>query len=691
MWYFGTKAGLDFNATGNQPVPSVLANSAMVSSEGCSNICDSDGKLLFYSNGTTVYNRNHQVMLNGDNLKGNTSAVQSCIIVPYPGNDSLFYIFTTDAIENSFANGYNYSVVNKNRDNGNGEVIIKNVLLWQSCSERMTAARHANGIDVWLITNDNNSNIFRSWLINCNGLAASPIVSTTGIVMDQHYTSNTGMLKVSPDGNQLCQTHFPDFEGSGTANFCQLFSFDNLTGMISNPKTITLPNSKVLACEYSPDSRLLYLTNPSGKSIEQIEPTLNTTSNIVASRITISTGNMGYYGIQLAPDRKIYLAEISTTLGVINRPDVKGNGCNYNANQITLTPGGSSLGLPASINDLSVNSTNGFTYSIIDSCTGRVQFNGITTMSGAISWAWDFGDGNTSTLQNPVHTFTPAGSSYKVQVTITSASGCGKIVQSKNIFPGGLAATADFDFTSNCDAGIVRFINNSTLYPDSSGARFVWNFDDGNTSTATNPVHTFSRGGIYNVRLDVITTTPCLNRSITKTLNLDVLNITATANQEIEAGQSIQLNVTGGGNSFRWYPATWLSNDSIANPVSTPNDNIRYKVVVKNDAGCSDSAYVSIKVLPFPGIYMPTGFTPNNDGVNDAIKPIITKEFSLQNFSIYNRWGQKVFSTSEREAGWNGKLKGMTQDAGVYVWIINATDTRSGIKYEKKGTFVIIR
>ncbi len=692
IWYFGRKAGLSFNTSGIQPVPSILSDSQMDTNEGSSSICDGNGNLLFYSNGTTVYNRNHQVMLNGDNLKGNISSVQACIIIPVPGNDSIYYLFTTDAIENLFADGYNYSIINIKGDNGNGEVISKNMLLWSSCSERMVAARHANGTDVWLITNDNNSNIFRSWLINCNGLQTVPVVSATGIVMDQHFTTNTGMLKLSPDSKQLCQTHFPQGDVIVfTPNFCQLFDFDNATGTISNARTVSFQNATILSCEYSPDSKLLYLTNPLGKSIEQVEAKLPTAAAIVASRVSITTGTSGYYGIQLAPDGRIYLAEISSTLGAINRPDLKGTICDYKANQINLSPGGSFLGLPAYINDLSANPDNGYSFSILDSCTGRVQFNGLTTMSGTVSWQWDFGDGNSSSSQSPIHTYSSASQPYVVKLTIQSISGCGKIERSKTIFPGGLAATVDFDFEVTCDSALVRFVNNSSIYPDTSTVQYRWNFDDGFTSAAINPTHTFSAPGIYDIKLDLITTTACLNRSITKRLNLESLNIQAPQDVQIDAGQTVQLYVTGGGNTFIWTPATWLSDSSIANPIATPGNNVTYKVVVRNDAGCSDSDYVSIKVLPFPGIYMPTGFTPNNDGLNDFIKPIITKEFSLQEFSVYNRWGQKIFSTSQKEVGWNGKLGGLVQDSGVYIWIINAVDLRTSNKIKQKGTFVILR
>ncbi len=689
-WYFGRYAGLNFNP-GSQPVPTVLSDGALSTNEGSASICDYNGDLLFYSNGVTVYNRNHQVMLNGDNLRGNVSSVQACIIVPVPGNDNLFYLFATDAVENNFANGYTYSIIDMSRDNGNGEVVTKNTLLWSSCTERMVAARHANGKDVWVITNDNNSNVFRSWLIDCSGLQASPVVSTTGIVMNQHFVTNTGMLKVSPDGKQVCQTHFPESDVVGfTPNFCQLFDFDNATGILSNPKTIGFPDSRLVSCEFSGDSKLLYLTCPDGRTIEQVESTLIPAAAIIASRITISTGTARYYGIQLAPDGKIYLAEISNSLGAVNRPEIKGIGCDFRETQVVLSPGVSYLGLPAYINDLSVNPTNGFSYTIVDSCTGRVQFNGFTTMPGTINWDWDFGDGNTSALQSPVHIYTPANQSYTVTLEITSVMGCGYIKRSKAIFPGGLAATADFDFTSVCDAGSVTFNNLSTLIPDSTGVRYLWTFGDGNTSTLRDPVHSYASGN-YTVRLDILTTTPCLNKSVTKNLNLDVLNIMASPDREIEAGETVQLSVMGGGSSFTWTPATWLSNPGIANPVATPGDKVTYKVVVQNDAGCSDSDYVSIKVMPYPGIYMPTGFTPNNDGLNDDIMPVITKEFTLHDFSIYNRWGERTFSTSQRNVGWNGKLKGYVQDGGVYVWVIVATDNRSGKKIEKKGTFVIIR
>ncbi len=690
IWYFGKKAGLNFNIVANQPIPSKLTNSVMIADEGCASICDENGRLLFYSNGLTVYNRNHQPMLNGDGLAANISTMQGCIIVPLPGSDSLYYIFTTDAVENSFANGYRYSIIDMAGDNGNGGVTAKNILLWASCTERMTAIRHADGISVWLITNDNNSNIFRAWLINCSGLQTTPVVSTAGLVMDQHYFTNTGMMKASPDGKQICQTHFPVLdEMNHIPNFCQLFDFDIATGILSNPRSIGFPDAQIITCEYSPDSKLLYLARPYDKAIDQIECTLGNAAAITASRISISTDGAGFIGIQLAPDEKIYLCYPSWYLGVINRPNIKGAGCNFQKEQADVSFNLAYLGLPAFINDLSFNPNNGFNYSILDSCSGNVQFLGTSTMNGVLQWRWDFGDGTTSDIQNPVHLFIPSDQAYTVKLKVTSSLFCGEVKTSQIIKPKGIVASIDFDIINKCDSGYVRFINKTSFLQDTVG-QLTWEFGDGSISNEINPIHTYTAGGVYNVKLKFKTTTPCLDDSLVRQLDLSTFTVSAPPDQTILVGQSVQLYVSGGGKYFQWTPGSWLSDSSSKNPVAMPLDDITYKVTAINNEGCKSEDSIFIKVLPLDDFYVPGAFTPNDDGKNDKIRPFYGGKFTLSEFSIFNRWGQHVFSTRERGAGWNGRVNNLIQDAGVYVWIIRATD-QSGIHYERRGTFVLIR
>jgi gliding motility-associated-like protein len=140
-----------------------------------------------------------------------------------------------------------------------------------------------------------------------------------------------------------------------------------------------------------------------------------------------------------------------------------------------------------------------------------------------------------------------------------------------------------------------------------------------------------------------------------------------------------------------WTPGDWLSDSTIKNPIASPLRDIVYKVTVTNAAGCIAEDSVLIKVTPIDDIYMPTGFTPNNDGKNDVIRPGYGEKFILKEFTVYNRWGQKLFSTSQRSAGWNGKVNGLIQDTGVYVWIITAVDRSTNVEYKRKGVFVLIR
>ncbi len=691
IWYFGNYSGLDFNQASGSPLPALTGNSAMVADEGCSSICDDNGDLLFYTNGVIVYNRNHQQMLNGDNLGGDISAFQSSIIVPHPGDKILYYIFTADAIENDYANGYRYSVVDMRGDNGNGIVISKNTLIWAPGSERMTASRHANGTDVWLITNDNSSNIFRAWLINCSGFQPIPVVSVTGEIMDQHETMNVGALKVSPDGKLLCQTHFPDLVAVGNAppDYFQLFDFDNASGVISNPRKITVPATNYINCEFSPNSQYIYLCKGFSPSIEQFQTKLPTTAAIINSRVVIPS-SQGIYGIQAAPDGKIYLAPTGLFLDVINLPDLAGTACNYQKKQLTLN-NSAKLGLPAFINDLSSDPYNNFTYQVLDSCTGLVRFTGSSNMSGTILWSWDFGDGNLSTLQNPVHSFTPSKQDYTVKLIITSASACGSVTREKQISPSGFTGKTDFVFFGGCDSGYVRFENKSTVMP-AMGFQYIWDFGDGNTSTAPNPLHVYSQRGNYPVKLKLKTNMACLDDSVVKVV--DMISFTGTVNispdQAIFMGQSVQLYAQGPGNNYEWTPATALSNPGIARPVASPVNDITYTVKVSNNSGCSVEKSVNIKVTDLDDIYVPSGFTPNNDGKNDVLRPLFGTKFILKEFSIFNRWGQKIFSTSTAWSGWDGKINGIDQNSGLYIWMIKISDN-TGNMIERKGTSMLIR
>ena len=160
IWYFGEYAGLDFNS-GN---PVAITDGQLSTSEGCASIADSNGNLLFYTDGITVWDKSHNVMLNGNGLLGNSDSTHSAIIVPKPDSQEIYYIFTVDAQAGN--NGMNYSEVNLSLNGGLGAITTnKNINLLPRSTEQITAVVHGNGLDYWIICHPWDSNKFNSFLV----------------------------------------------------------------------------------------------------------------------------------------------------------------------------------------------------------------------------------------------------------------------------------------------------------------------------------------------------------------------------------------------------------------------------------------------------------------------------------------------------------------------------------------------
>lgn len=319
IWYFGNNAGLDFNTS----PPTPLTNGALNTSEGCATICDASGSLLFYTDGITVWNRNHNQMPNGYGLYGDPSSAQSGVIIPQPGNDSIYYLFTTPSYQNATV-GLLYSIVNMNLNGGLGDVVAssKNILLFAPSSEKLAATYHCNHRDIWVIGRTNQD--FYSYLITPSGISTTPVI-TSGITSPSlNYFYG---MKCSPDGKKI-------FASYGYSNISELYDFDISTGMLSNPVTFSL-GTQDYGGEFSPDGTKLYITLCVNKQVMQYDLTA---SNIPASGINVGSTNGIYTGQpQLATDGKIYICEVAaTTVAVINNPNVLGMGCNLQAGAINL-------------------------------------------------------------------------------------------------------------------------------------------------------------------------------------------------------------------------------------------------------------------------------------------------------------------------------------------------------------------
>lgn len=360
-WYFGENAGIRFNLDGTI---TVLNNGQINTREGCSSISDRNGLLLFYTDGTTVYNANHDIMSNGNGLLGDQSSTQSAIVVPKPDDDDIYYIFTVGSNQNP--TGLNYSIVDMTLDGGLGAITTKNVNLINRCSEKISAVlADCESETILLIAFSNFSGVYAS---NQEPLDTFHVfeITTAGVNTNAQRTTIPGFfandprgyLKLSPDGTKLAS--------ASVNNGLFLFDFDTQTRTVSNPQFLTINNAinQPYGIEFSPNNNLLYATasndyfaqdgtaeNPANHQSVLVQFDL-TAPDIVASQVLIDSRQLYRGGLQLAPDGKIYRAQSATYLqgspylATINNPNEIGFACNYQHDALFLGTNNSSQGLP---------------------------------------------------------------------------------------------------------------------------------------------------------------------------------------------------------------------------------------------------------------------------------------------------------------------------------------------------------
>ncbi|MBK9483994.1 MAG: hypothetical protein IPO01_01860 [Chitinophagaceae bacterium] len=337
IWYFGNRAGLDFNQIPPQP----LNNSNLNSVEGTSSIADNNGKLLFYTNGLAIMNRKHLLMKNGGALAGHPSSTNNTVIVPLPGNDSIYYVFTTGAA-NEANQQFQYNIVNMKGDGGLGEVEPggMNAIIEDKIFEKLAAIKHCNNKDTWIVVHKWNSDEYHSYLLTAAGLSLSPVVSNTGLIIGGYELNELGTLKFSAKGSKFVAVH--PLENDGV----ELMDFDNTTGIFSNPivfhPNVTPLSLGVYGAEFSPDGRLLYVTSNDYEAqkatLYQFDITSHNVAAIEASKQIIHQNTDFLAGnLQIGPDLKMYMAMFNdSSVSVIENPNTYGAGCNFVYNKIYL-------------------------------------------------------------------------------------------------------------------------------------------------------------------------------------------------------------------------------------------------------------------------------------------------------------------------------------------------------------------
>lgn len=505
-WYFGEGAGLHFNNDGNV---TSLTDGQLNTIEGCTTISDNFGDLLFYTDGLTVYDRNHNVMINGNGLYGDPSSTQSALIVPKPEDTNIYYIFTvgTFANENRINNGLNYSIVDISLNNGNGAITDKNIQLLEVTSEKITAVlKDCSNQSIWLLTlasengklSSNESDFFNTYHafeINENGIVTTSVKST---FLNLNIKDPRGYLKLSSDGTKLASANATDG--------LYIYDFNPDLGIVANQQKVAISgnNNSPYGIEFSQNSQYLYvhahnnlLANElSGHSSSLFQYDLLTT-NITNSEEILDTRPIYRGALQMGRNGKIYRTissnyiQGSPFLGVINNPEKKGVAANYEHNAISLNGKNATQGLPPFIQsffnkiDL-VKNNDGSSSNSLEICEGKEFILEAENIIGA-TYSWSIDD---IPITNPDNYFLKITKSevidtgrYRLEILLPDPKQCPIIGESTvRVLPLPLAPNKTLtqcDIDSNPTDGITSFnleqinndINLNYIYYTSSADR----------------------------------------------------------------------------------------------------------------------------------------------------------------------------------------------------------------------------
>ncbi len=354
VWCFGDSSGINFN-NGGAPFP---ITTAFQTRGTCTSIADTTGNLLMYANTRSgqpgdktglIWNRNNQLMLNGDSIYGDGWYYEMTII-PDPADDSTYYIFSI-GVAISF--GMTYCMIDMRGDGGLGEVVQKNVSLLGNMRmvDCLLAVKHGNGRDWWVIVRQStfhlgtSNNSWYTFLISPFGISGGNIQNVGNM-----NPTNSGRLAYDTLSNRICFVN--------SVSLVELYDFDRCTGVISNPTTIeppqqTQPYPWYWSCEFSASGQYLYSGGWQWNDSSYLWQFDTWATNIAASKTLLWQSNypVSYVIGQLkrAPDGKIYLSNgwVDTTgnyqfpylsnqyypenmnLSVINSPDLPGAACNF--------------------------------------------------------------------------------------------------------------------------------------------------------------------------------------------------------------------------------------------------------------------------------------------------------------------------------------------------------------------------
>lgn len=455
IWYWGgdrdsinnsiNSAGIDFN----QSSPVALNDCQMNYTEGCAVHCNQLGQLRCYTNGDSVWDRNHNVMPFGAlGVPGLiTSSRQNSLFIPSDLDSNQLYLFVNSGIPTSSQTGtMGYFQIDLSANGGLGDVVGPFQPLLTGTTEQMIGIKHANGRDHWVITHLFNTNTFYAFHVTPCGIKDT-VVSNIGPASNGWGTSSaTIFLKASPKADKIAYHMRVNVPNTSTNTWSLLYDFDPENGVLFNNVVLDSSDQNVTTgCSFSPDGSKVYFSGsyPNiGWSIIQYD--LNA-SDITASRTTIAQAPFSgglFYDMQIGRDSNLYVTNVRIfqeydTCHVILDPNLPGLACNFDSTGFPLNGDEPGISFPNLITDyldpLPIVDPNLSISEDSTSCSDsmRVWFSSQISFPGFIdstgySYSWDFGDPLSGPFNNVPgrvvsHTFSSQDTFF---VTFSATDGC---------------------------------------------------------------------------------------------------------------------------------------------------------------------------------------------------------------------------------------------------------------------------
>jgi gliding motility-associated-like protein len=320
--------------------------------------------------------------------------------------------------------------------------------------------------------------------------------------------------------------------------------------------------------------------------------------------------------------------------------------------------------------------------------------------SNIANWLWDFGNtSGTSTQTNPNYFYGNPGT-YNVTLIVNTNNNCKDTITKTIIVNPMPNVNFEADLLSSCSPLCVNLTDLSSVI-SGSNVNYSWNFGDGSTASGSNVNHCYTNDGatenVYRtITLTVTTDSGCVGTFVRNNYltiyPTPIAEFTSSPQPTTIRNPNIYFNnETIGGNTYIWNFGDNTATSSEVSPKHTYVMVGQYEVTLisTNQWGCSDTIVHTVYIDDDFAFYIPNAFSPNGDGVNDLFSG---KGYGIKDYVMYifDRWGEKIYETTDLSKGWDGTYKGEEAQQDVYVYRVDIIDIH-GEKHKYRGHFTLIR